>query len=85
LPEHVVTAWASAKGNRQKQGEIANAAFKRSVKGRYSLDVAQPMFAQKMAQAFRNRDNESYVCWKKEAKPRSLWAIDFADAGGTYF
>ena len=73
--------WASAKGNRQKLREIANAAFKRNVKGRYSLDIAQPMFAQ----AFRNRDNESHEGWKKEAKPRSLWAIQFADAGGTYF
>ncbi len=75
----MVKLWESTDGTEKKRA-IAEAAFKKSAMGRYSLDIGKPMFEE-----FHKREKQSSEGWKKEGKPRMLWAVEFAGAGGTYF
>jgi hypothetical protein len=71
--------WDLATGDDAKQRKIAEGAFSK-VDGKYELDLAKPMFEE-----FHRRENKSHDGWSKEGKPRMLWAMEMASAGGTFF
>ncbi len=66
-------------GKGAHQLQIADDAFKRLANGRYELDLTKPLFEE-----IHKRENVGEQGWKEKGKPRMLWAVEFAPAGGTY-